>query len=100
MKYYNVVSAGSTSSGESEQKPGRPQKTQGFGSRQFNTAALSTVFDYKNTAYLRRFITDQGKLLSRRVTRLNSKQQSQLTKAVKQARMLGFLSCTPTTAGK
>jgi small subunit ribosomal protein S18 len=56
--------------------------------------------DYKNVSYIRRFITDQGKILSRRITGLNSKQQRELTKAVKQARILGLLGFTPTPAAK
>jgi small subunit ribosomal protein S18 len=58
------------------------------------------VIDYKNVSYIRRFITDQGKILSRRITGLNSKQQRELTKAVKQARILGLLGFTPTPAAK
>ena len=56
--------------------------------------------DYKNVSYIRRFITDQGKILSRRVTGLNSKKQRELTKAVKQARILGLLGFTPTPTAK
>jgi small subunit ribosomal protein S18 len=63
-------------------------------------ASSGMVLDYKNVSYIRRFITDQGKILSRRITGLNSKQQRELTKAVKQARILGLLGFTPTPAAK
>ena len=63
-------------------------------------AASGVIIDYKNVSYIRRFITDQGKILSRRITGLNSKQQRELTKAVKQARILGLLGFTPTPAAK
>jgi small subunit ribosomal protein S18 len=53
--------------------------------------------DYKDVAYLRRFITEQGKILSRRFTGLKAKQQRDLTKAVKQARILGLLGFGPST---
>jgi small subunit ribosomal protein S18 len=56
----------------------------------------STALDSKNLSYLRRFITEQGKIFSRRITGLSAKEQRQLTKAVKQARILGLLGFTPT----
>ncbi len=40
---------------------------------------------------LRRFITEQGKILPRRLTGVTAKEQRQLAKAIKQARILGFL---------
>jgi len=47
--------------------------------------------DYKNVDLLRRFITEQGKIIPRRLTGVTAKQQRALTKAVKQARILGLL---------
>lgn len=47
--------------------------------------------DYKNIGLLRRFISEQGKILSRRVTRLTSKQQRNMTRAIKRARVLALL---------
>nr|YP_009295982.1 ribosomal protein S18 [Schizymenia dubyi]AOM64917.1 ribosomal protein S18 [Schizymenia dubyi] len=47
--------------------------------------------DYKDIDLLRQFITDQGKILSRRSTGLNAKQQKKLTKAIKRARVLSLL---------
>jgi small subunit ribosomal protein S18 len=49
------------------------------------------MINYKNVDLLRRFITEQGKILPRRLTGVTAKQQRQLAKAVKQARILGFL---------
>ena len=47
--------------------------------------------DYKDIDLLRKFITDQGKILPKRSTGLTSKQQKKLTKAIKQARILSLL---------
>nr|YP_010892650.1 ribosomal protein S18 [Pleurozia subinflata]YP_010931975.1 ribosomal protein S18 [Pleurozia acinosa]YP_010932061.1 ribosomal protein S18 [Pleurozia gigantea]URH13467.1 ribosomal protein S18 [Pleurozia subinflata]WKR34997.1 ribosomal protein S18 [Pleurozia acinosa]WKR35083.1 ribosomal protein S18 [Pleurozia gigantea] len=47
--------------------------------------------DYKNISLLRRFISEQGKILSRRTNRLTSKQQRLLTVAIKRARVLALL---------
>nr|YP_010485039.1 ribosomal protein S18 [Hypnea cervicornis]YP_010902680.1 ribosomal protein S18 [Hypnea nidulans]UVW80733.1 ribosomal protein S18 [Hypnea cervicornis]WCH54535.1 ribosomal protein S18 [Hypnea nidulans] len=47
--------------------------------------------DYKDIDLLRKFITDQGKILSRRSTGLTAKQQKRLTKSIKKARILALL---------
>nr|YP_010759981.1 ribosomal protein S18 [Cuscuta macrocephala]WEY29903.1 ribosomal protein S18 [Cuscuta macrocephala] len=52
--------------------------------------------DYQNIDLIRRFISQQGKILSRRVNRLTLKQQRLLTLAIKQARILSFLPFTNT----
>lgn len=46
---------------------------------------------YKDIDILRKFINNQGKILPRRLTKLSSKQQKLLTKAIKQARILALL---------
>jgi small subunit ribosomal protein S18 len=45
----------------------------------------------QNLSFLRRFVTEQGKILSRRLTRVTARQQREITKAIKQARILGYL---------
>ncbi len=47
--------------------------------------------DYKDLGTLRRFISDRGKLRSRRVTGLSRRHQSQLALAVKRAREIALL---------
>jgi small subunit ribosomal protein S18 len=47
--------------------------------------------DYKDIDLLRSFLTDQGKIMARRSTRLTLKQQRQLAKSVKRARILNLL---------
>lgn len=47
--------------------------------------------DYKDIDLLRKFITDQGKILPRRSTGLTVKQQKQITKYIKRARILALL---------
>nr|YP_009297550.1 ribosomal protein S18 [Hildenbrandia rivularis]AOM67094.1 ribosomal protein S18 [Hildenbrandia rivularis] len=58
-----------------------------------NNLSISSkiLLTYKDIDLLRTFINDQGKILPRRLTGLNSKQQKRLTKAVKQARTLALL---------
>ncbi len=47
--------------------------------------------DYKDVDLLRKFITDRGKILPRRVTGLTAKQQRDLTTAIKRARIIALL---------
>nr|WHU52384.1 ribosomal protein S18 [Cyclamen persicum] len=47
--------------------------------------------DYRNMSLISRFISEQGKILSRRVNRLTLKQQRLITIAIKQARILSLL---------
>jgi small subunit ribosomal protein S18 len=50
-----------------------------------------TYIDYKDTDLLRKFLSDRGKIRSRRVTRVTSQQQRQLARAVKNAREMALL---------
>ncbi|CAL9514865.1 30S ribosomal protein S18 [Streptomyces sp. enrichment culture] len=50
-----------------------------------------TYIDYKDTDLLRRFISDRGKIRSRRVTRVSAQQQRQLARAIKNAREMALL---------
>ncbi len=51
----------------------------------------SQPIDYKDIELLRKFITERGKLLPRRITGLTAKQQRDLTAAVKRARIVALL---------
>ncbi|WP_025272937.1 30S ribosomal protein S18 [Haloglycomyces albus] len=50
--------------------------------------------DYKDTALLRKFISDRGKIRARRVTGVTSQQQRQIAAAVKNAREMALLPYT------
>ncbi|PHT95938.1 30S ribosomal protein S18, chloroplastic [Capsicum annuum] len=47
--------------------------------------------DYRNMSLISRFISEQGKILSRRVNRLTLKQQRLVNLGIKQARILSLL---------
>ncbi len=47
--------------------------------------------DYKDTAILRQFISERGKIRSRRVTGLTVQQQRQVATAIKNAREMALL---------
>ncbi|MFE9739160.1 30S ribosomal protein S18 [Streptomyces sp. NPDC006477] len=54
-------------------------------------AAGITYIDYKDTDLLRKFLSDRGKIRSRRVTRVTAQQQRALAAAVKNAREMALL---------
>lgn len=56
----------------------------------FNVADIENV-NYKDTSLLSNFISDQGKILPRRMTGLSSKQQKKVTKLIKRARVAALL---------
>lgn len=47
--------------------------------------------DYKNYKVLRRFVTEQGKIIPSRITGTCSRHQRELTKAIKRARNIALL---------
>jgi len=55
------------------------------------------LITYKDTKILSNFISDQGKILPRRITGLSSKQQKKVTKLIKTARIAALL---PFVVGK
>jgi len=50
--------------------------------------------DYKNPSKLRRFVSDRGKILPRRVTGTCASHQRVLTRAIKRAREIALLPFT------
>ena len=52
--------------------------------------SLNQKIDYKDIDLLTLFITDQGKILPRRVTGVTVQQQRKLSKAIKRARVLSL----------
>ncbi|MFI9422574.1 30S ribosomal protein S18 [Streptomyces achromogenes] len=50
-----------------------------------------TYIDYKDTDLLRKFVSDRGKIRSRRVTPVTVRQQRLLARAVKNAREMALL---------
>ena len=47
--------------------------------------------DYKDTDLLKRFLSERGKILPRRVTGTSAKNQRKLTSAIKRARIMALL---------
>ena len=49
------------------------------------------VIDYKDSELLRKFMTERGKIMPRRVTGTSAKQQRQVKAAIRRSRVLGLL---------
>jgi small subunit ribosomal protein S18 len=56
--------------------------------------------DYKNTDLLRKFISDRGKIRSRRVTGVTVQQQRRLATAIKNAREMALLPHASTSRSR
>ena len=56
----------------------------------FSAEGIKEV-DYKDVDLLKKFITERGKILPRRLTGLTARQQRDLTNAVKRARIVALL---------
>ena len=57
----------------------------------FISANHIDYIDYKDVDLLKRFISERGKILPRRVTGTSAKNQRMLTVAIKRARVMGLL---------
>ncbi|WP_205173447.1 30S ribosomal protein S18 [Bacillus pakistanensis] len=57
----------------------------------FFTSNGITHIDYKDVDLLKKFISERGKILPRRVTGTSAKYQRRLTRAIKRARTMALL---------
>ncbi|MEG8276653.1 MULTISPECIES: 30S ribosomal protein S18 [Streptomyces] len=71
--------------------PRKPERTPARNRPNPLDQAGITYIDYKDTDLLRKFISDRGKIRSRRVTRVSAQQQRQIAAAVKNAREMALL---------
>ena len=71
-------------------------KRRRFGRRKVDPflADKELTIDYKDPALLRRFITERGKIVPRRISGVCAKNQRKLAQAIKRARNIGLLPFT------
>ncbi len=74
-----------------DKRQGNRRSSGGFSRFRRPSVSKEYHFDYKNPQTLKRFITERGKIIPRRITRITAQQQRELTQAVKRARELAFL---------
>ena len=79
------------------ERPDSPMKRRG-GRRRKKVCVFcgkeNNEIDYKDVAKLRRYITERGKILPRRISGTCAKHQRQLTVAIKRARNVALLPFT------
>ena len=79
---------------ERTERPERPERPRGERRRrkvcQFCADKVEHI-DYKDTAKLRKYVSDRGKILPRRMTGTCAMHQRQLTEAIKRARQIALL---------
>ncbi len=63
----------------------------------FKSSNGTTFCDYKNAEELRRYLTPNGKIQSRKKTGLTARDQRVLAQAIKRARYMGLLPYTSAT---
>ena len=49
------------------------------------------IVDYKNVTLLKKYLSDNGKIISSKITSVSSGKQKKLTKEIKKAKILGLL---------
>lgn len=81
-------------------KRDRKAKKKGFGRKKVSrlTTDKTLVVDYKDPKLLRSFLSETGKILPRRITGNNAKQQREIALAIKRARHLALLPYPPNMA--
>lgn len=52
---------------------------------------MNKRIDYTDIDLLTKYITEQGKILPRRITGLSTKEQKKITKSIKRARLLSLI---------
>ncbi len=52
---------------------------------------INEYIDYKDAKKLQKFISDQGKIIPRRITGLSAKQHRELVRAIKRARQIALM---------
>lgn len=68
-----------------------PVMSSSFFKKRLSPIKPGDPIDYKDVDLLKKFITERGKILPRRLTGLTAKQQRDLTNAVKRARIVALL---------
>ena len=71
----------------------RREKPSGFQKRKWMPVLEPGIkeIDFKDVRLLSRFVTERGRILPRKITGLNSKQQKVVARAIKRARQMSLL---------
>ena len=68
------------------------QKNEGKFSRQCPLSSKNApIIDYKNIDLLKKYVSDNGKIVSSKITSVSSGKQKKLAKEIKKAKILGLI---------
>ena len=68
------------------------QKSDGKFSRKCPLSVKNApIIDYKNISLLRKYTSDNGKIISSKITSISFNKQKQLTREIKKAKILGLI---------
>ena len=87
MSFAYFLSKKEKEKGEKETDNNKNKKQKSF----LEISKNKGMIDYKNIVLLRQYITAEGKIIPRRVTRITAKQQRSMANAIKIGRILGFV---------
>ena len=90
--------AGYADKGEGRDRPRRGGPGRGRAKVSYLTINKIEYVDYKDVPMLKRFITERGKILSRRQSGNTATQQRMISRSIKRARELGLLPFVVTAA--
>jgi len=79
------------SEGRDDDRDGRAKSKAYFRKKVCRFCANKTKIDYKDADALRRYMTERGKILPRRITGTCAKHQREVAKAIKRARAISLL---------
>ncbi|MCH5292636.1 MAG: 30S ribosomal protein S18 [Treponema sp.] len=86
-----AVADTSASEGRDDDKDGRGKGKTYFRKKVCRFCANKTKIDYKDADSLRRYMTERGKILPRRITGTCAKHQREVARAIKRARSISLL---------
>jgi len=82
---------GQRSTVNSQQSTVNKQQTMTYFRRRVSPIKPGDPIDYKDVDLLKKYVTERGKILPRRITGLTAKQQRDLTRSIKRARIVALM---------
>ncbi len=76
---------------DKKKRSSRRDSNDDLGRKRTRLLKADQQIDYRDYEFLRKFMTERGKIVPGRVTGANAKQQRQVKRAIRRARVMGLL---------
>jgi len=76
---------------DKKKRSSRRDSADDLGRKRTRLLKADQQIDYRDYEFLRKFMTERGKIVPGRVTGANAKQQRQVKRAIRRARVMGLL---------